>query len=140
MLIVLIALFAVALVAPWIFRVTDRAGFFVLAAVPAAGFIWVLTQMPHILHSEQLLASGAAADAANDPLVRTYPWLTEIGVELSFRMDTLAALMSLIVLGVGALVLVYCSRYFSAGDPRNGTFGAQLFGFRRRHVRAGHHR
>ncbi|PXA78567.1 Na+/H+ antiporter subunit A [Auritidibacter ignavus] len=129
MLIVLIALFAVALVAPWIFRVTDRAGFFVLAAVPAAGFIWVLTQMPHILHSEQLLASGAAADAANDPLVRTYPWLTEIGVELSFRMDTLAALMSLIVLGVGALVLVYCSRYFSAGDPRNGTFGAQLLAF-----------
>ena len=42
MLTVLIALFAVALVAPLIFRRTERNGFYVLAAVPAAGFVWLL--------------------------------------------------------------------------------------------------
>ena len=129
MLIVLIALFAVAMVAPLIFRVMDRSGFLVLAAVPAAGFIWLCTQLPHILASDELLAAGSGADGAGDPLVQTFDWLPSLGVQLSFRMDTLAAFMGLIVLGVGALVLVYCARYFSAGDPKLGSFGAVLLAF-----------
>ena len=40
MLTVLIALFAMALVAPLVFRVADRNGFYVLAAVPAAAVGW----------------------------------------------------------------------------------------------------
>ena len=37
--------------------------------------------------------------------------------------------MSLLVLGVGALVLVYCARYFKKKDQDLGGFGAQLLAF-----------
>lgn len=129
MLIVLIALFAVALVAPLIFRYMGRGGFLVLAAAPAAGFIWLCTQLPNILRSDELLAAGSEADTSGTALVQSYEWLPSLGVHLSFRMDTLAAFMGLIVLGIGALVLVYCTRYFSAGDPKIGSFGAVLLAF-----------
>lgn len=129
MLIVLIALFAVALIAPWIFRYTDRSGFLLLAIVPASGFIWLCTQLPRVLRSDDLLGSGSAADTAGDSLVRTYEWVPSLGMELSFRLDTLAIFMGLIVLGVGAAVLVYCARYFTHGSPRIGLFGALMVAF-----------
>ena len=48
MLVTLTALFVVALAAPVIFRWTGRQGFYLLAAAPAAGFVWLLTQLPHV--------------------------------------------------------------------------------------------
>ena len=44
-------------------------------------------------------------------------------------MDALAWVMSLLVLGVGSLVLVYCARYFKNEDHYLGGFGAQLLAF-----------
>ncbi|MEO6531758.1 MAG: Na+/H+ antiporter subunit A, partial [Specibacter sp.] len=41
----------------------------------------------------------------------------------------LSWLMSLLVLGVGALVLAYCARYFKTDDAGLGGFGAQLLAF-----------
>jgi multicomponent Na+:H+ antiporter subunit A len=128
-LIVLLALFLVALIAPLIIRQWGRAGFLVLAAVPAAGFIWLATQLPKVLNSEQLLASGAAADSHESNLVQTWEWIPFLGIELSFRLDTLSAFLGLIVLGVGAAILVYCARYFLADEPRLGSFAAQFLAF-----------
>jgi multicomponent Na+:H+ antiporter subunit A len=127
---VLIALFAVALVAPLIFRFADRNGFYVLAAVPAIGFIWLLSRLPEVLEAQHAVNAGAAPPGhAPDGLVQTYAWIPDLGIELSFRMDALAAFMGLIVLGVGALVLAYCARYFQRHEPRNASFGAQLVAF-----------
>ncbi|GAA2039718.1 Na+/H+ antiporter subunit A [Yaniella flava] len=129
MLIVLLALFLVALVAPVIIERTGRSGFLILAAVPAAGFVWLAAQLPKVLASEELLASGAAGDRQDSVLVQTWDWIPRLGVQLSFRLDTLSAFMGLIVLGVGAAVLVYCARYFLADERRLGTFGAQFLAF-----------
>jgi multicomponent Na+:H+ antiporter subunit A len=130
MLTVLIALFAMALVAPLIFRVADRNGFFILAAVPAAGFIWLLFQLPDVLAVQDAVNSGSSPPAsATGGLVQTYQWVPDLGINLSFRMDALATFMGLIVLGVGALVLAYCARYFKKHEPRNASFGAQLIAF-----------
>ncbi|WMY78377.1 Na+/H+ antiporter subunit A [Citricoccus sp. I39-566] len=130
MLTVLIALFAVALVAPLIFRVADRNAFYVLAAVPAVGFLWLLTRLPAVLEAQQAVNSGAIPPGAEPGgLVQTYPWIPDLGIELTFRMDALATFMGLIVLGVGALVLAYCARYFQNNEPRNAAFGAQLLAF-----------
>ena len=118
MLIVLLALFLVALIAPLIIHKWGRQGFLILASVPAAGFIWVATQIPKVLASEELLASGAAADSHDSSLAQTWEWIPQLGIQLSFRLDTLSAFLSLIVLGVGAAVLVYCARYFLADEPR----------------------
>ncbi|MFC7403392.1 Na+/H+ antiporter subunit A [Citricoccus sp. GCM10030269] len=130
MLTVLIALFAMALVAPLIFRAFDRNGFYVLAAVPALGFFWLVFQLPRVLELQNTVNSGAAAPENLDGgLVQSSSWIPDLGIEFSFRMDALSAYMGLIVLGVGALVLAYCARYFNAHDSRNGAFGGQLIAF-----------
>ena len=130
MLTVLIALFAVALVAPLIFRFADRNGFYVLAAVPAIGFIWLLSRLPEVLEAQHAVNAGAAPPGhAPDGLVQTYAWIPDLGIELSFRMDALAAFMGLIVLGVGALVLAYCRWYFQRREPRIGLLRRLLVAF-----------
>ena len=53
MLTVLIAMFALALGAPVLFSRLGRSAFFVLAAAPAAGFAWLLLQLPAVLAADQ---------------------------------------------------------------------------------------
>lgn len=125
MLIVLIALFAVASIAPLIFRQMGRSAFYVLAAVPAAGLGWLLATFPTYTDTDQGLASGQP----NAPPSVVVPWIPELQLELAFRMDALSAVLSLLVLGVGALVLAYCARYFKEEDPNIAPFGAQLLAF-----------
>lgn len=111
--------FVVALIAPFFFRFLGRNAFYVLAAVPAGSFIW-------------LIAQDAAIDAGNPP-VEVLPWIPDFGLQLSFQLDDLAWLLSLLILGVGALVLAYCARYFKANDgafqAHGAGFGAQLLAF-----------
>ncbi|PAW32010.1 Na+/H+ antiporter subunit A [Micrococcus luteus] len=129
MLVILTALFVVALAAPVIFRWTGRQGFYLLAAAPAAGFVWLLTQLPHVFALQEALDAGRPVPASAAHLDRAVPWVPYLEIELAFRMDVLAAFMSLIVLGVGALVLAYCARYFREHEPRNAVFGGQLLAF-----------
>ena len=125
MLVVLTVLFTVALVAPLMFRRMGRSAFYVLAAAPAAAFIWLLVTFPRYTGTDQTLASGAP----NAPPSIIIPWIPDLRVDLAFRMDALSAVLSILILGVGALVLFYCARYFRPGDPQMGAFGAQLLAF-----------
>ena len=52
------ALFAVAGIAPLIFRLMGRSAFYVLSAVPAAGFIWLLMTFGAYTGTGQGLGSG----------------------------------------------------------------------------------
>lgn len=114
MLAVLIAHAAIALLAPLLFARFGRSAFYVIAAVPAASFIWVLLQ------------GGAAHSGQWQQVI---PWLPTMDLAIALRTDSLAWVMSLIVLGIGALVLAYCARYFSEDSPDTGSFGAQLVAF-----------
>ncbi|WP_426764613.1 Na+/H+ antiporter subunit A [Pseudarthrobacter sp. 1G09] len=116
MITVLAVHFSVAVLAPLFFRKWGRNAFYALAAVPAASFVWLLFQYGPV-YSEQ----GAVAEVI--------PWIPGLHLEFAFRMDPLAWVMSLLVLGVGALVLLYCARYFKRKDQDLGAFGAQLLGF-----------
>ena len=116
MITVLAVHFAVAAVAPFLFRRLGRNAFFALAAVPAGSFAWLLLQ-----HGAVYSDGGATSV--------TLPWIPDLRLELAFRIDALAWVMSLLVLGVGALVLVYCARYFKNKDSYLGGFGAQLLAF-----------
>ncbi|WOH18267.1 Na+/H+ antiporter subunit A [Paenarthrobacter sp. GOM3] len=115
MLTVLAITFVAATVAPLIFRALGRNAFYVLAAVPAGAFVWLLFQY------------GPAYSAGG--MEEILPWIPSLKLELAFRMDPLAWMMSLLILGVGSLVLVYCARYFKNEDPDLGGFGAQLLAF-----------
>ncbi|CAN7568476.1 Na+/H+ antiporter subunit A [Arthrobacter sp. LjRoot14] len=128
MITVLAVHFAVAAVAPFFFRKFRRNTFYGLAAVPAGSFVWLLLQRDAVYQGAYGQAS-AAPPFTGSAVTEILPWIPELKIELAFRMDPLAWIMSLLVLGVGALVLVYCARYFKNKDSNLGGFGAQLLAF-----------
>src|SRR5690554_3068700 len=87
-----------------------------------------------------ILAIGPALGAAHAialagdvlggaPSVERVPWIPEFGIAFELRMDSLGWLMAMIATVVGALVLIYCARYFSPNEPGLGRFAAVLIGF-----------
>ena len=111
-----LAAFAVlALVTPFATRLLGRRVFVIIALLPAAVFVLLLTWLPGVL--------------AGTPVVETVPWIPTLDIALSFRLDALALLLALIVTGIGALVLLYCTRYFSDDEPALGRFAALLLAF-----------
>ncbi len=125
MLVVLTVLFTVSVVAPWLFSRMGRSAFYALAAAPAAGFVWLIFTFPRYTRADQ----AALAGNPNAPPSRLLEWVPELKLNLDFRMDDLAAVLALLILGVGALVLFYCARYFKTDDAGLGAFGAQLLAF-----------
>ena len=108
MLLLLLHLLA-ALLAPVLVRWWGRQAFLVLALVPAAGFVWVLGQLGAVL--------------AGNEVRETMPWVPELDLQIALRLDALALTFAALVTGVGALVFLYCARYFCparrgwAGSP-----------------------
>ena len=66
---------------------------------------------------------------AGGAVTQDIPWIPTLGISLSFRVDSLAWLLALVVTGIGALVLIYCARYFSPDEPGLGRFAALLLAF-----------
>src|SRR5699024_1886863 len=77
--------------------------------------VWALSQTSSVL-------------AGHGPQV-TVHWVASIGMNLTFRMDTLTWFMVLIVGAVGALVLAYCAWYFSSGAKFLGRFAGVFVAF-----------
>lgn len=112
----ILALFLLlALATPWTYRRLGTKTFYLLAAVPAVVLALVLTKTSQIL--------------AGRPWQESYQWIDQLNLALTFRMDTLSWIMSLLVLGVGSLVLFYCASYFTHSTGSDGHFAAYLFGF-----------
>ncbi|GGM08697.1 MULTISPECIES: Na+/H+ antiporter subunit A [Micromonospora] len=113
---VLVAVHALAaVVAPALVRRWGPRALYLVALPPAVTLGWALT------HTAQV--------RGGDPVVETVPWVPQLGLEIALRMGTLSWLMVLLVGGVGALVLAYSARYFSAGDPGLGRFAAVFVAF-----------
>jgi multicomponent Na+:H+ antiporter subunit A len=105
-----------AAVAPWLVRRLGARAFFLLSVVPAITAVWAL-------------AHSRAALSPHPPTTVT-AWAPSLGMELAFRLDPLAWLMTLVVSVIGTLVLVYCAGYFAGGDePGLGRFAGALTGF-----------
>ena len=60
-----------------------------------------------------ILLHGASTDVARTEVA----WLPSIGVNLIFRLDGLSWLFALLVVGIGALIVLYARYYMSAEDP-----------------------
>ncbi len=114
---VLCAHFLVAIFAPILFSRWGRSAFYFLAAVPGISFLWLVAEYKNVY-----------SNTLPSPSIEI-PWVPVLDLDLSFRMDHLSWLMSLLVLGIGALVLAYCARYFKTDDAGLGGFGAQLLAF-----------
>ena len=64
-----------------------------------------------------LFAMQLPAIGAGEILEVSYAWLPSLGIEFAFRLDGLSLLFSLLITGIGAMILSYAAYYF-AGDRR----------------------
>ncbi|WP_083884338.1 Na+/H+ antiporter subunit A [Nocardia higoensis] len=110
MLIILLAHACAALVAPVCVRMWGRRSFAALALVPFLSLGWVIANW------------GTTSDVQLE-------WAPSISMNFDLRFDSLAAVMAVLVLGIGALVLLYCMRYFEDDEPGLGQFAAYLVAF-----------
>lgn len=117
MLAILAAHAVATLLAPLLVYRWGRLAFYPLALVPLGSLVWVALHWP-----------GAGA-----PKTVNVAWVPELSMDITLRFDALAAIMSLLVLGIGALVLFYCAGYFHHHDghseKRLPSFAAELVAF-----------
>lgn len=106
--------FAGALAAPLLHRVGKRWAGLVIALIPASLFVYFARFLPAI-------ASGATFDSQ-------FAWVGELSIRLSFRLDGLSLLFSLLIIGIGTLVVIYASGYM-AGHEHEGRFYLMLLAF-----------
>src|SRR5690242_117587 len=103
--------FAPLLVYRW-----GRPAFYPLALVPLGSLFWVVSNWPS--------SRGTTVNVS---------WVPTLSMDITLRFDSLAAIMSVLVLGIGALVLFYCTDYFHHRDghteKRLPSFAAELVAF-----------
>lgn len=84
------------------------------ALAPALGLLLLFSQAPQVLTGTSLGVS--------------YPWIAQLGLNLSFRLDGLSFLFALLILGIGLLVILY-ARYYLSEQERVARFFACLLLF-----------
>ena len=92
-----------------------RSLFLWASVVPFVAFVFTAFQGPAVL-------SGEVPTEA-------VPWIPQLAISLTVRMDVLAWVLALVVTGVGGLVLVYCARYFERDEAGRARFAAVLVAF-----------
>lgn len=120
MLAILLAHTVGAAAAPWLVRRWGRAAFYPLGLIPLVSLVWVVLNWP----------SGPGDDHKT-----VVSWVPGLAMDIALRFDALSAIMSVLALGIGALVLFYCVEYFrpvspqTSIDPRLPSFAAKMVGF-----------
>ncbi len=71
-------------------------------AISLSSFILLVLQAPAIFNGQVL--------------IQTWSWLPQLGLDFSFRLDSLALLFSLLISGIGTLIYIYAYYYLS---PKN---------------------
>ena len=92
-------------------RRSGTAAAWALAAVTAVALGIVLAATPGVL--------------AGTPVAATWPWIPDLGLNVSLRLDGLALLFVGLILVIGLLVILYARYYLGPEDPP-GRFYAQL--------------
>ncbi|MDR3662570.1 MAG: Na+/H+ antiporter subunit A [Mycobacterium sp.] len=102
--------------APPLVRRWGRQAFYPLALAPAGSLIWLALNWP-----------GTGEQTVH------VDWVPQLSMDITLRLDALAAIMCVLVLGVGTLVLLYCAEYFHHHDGhterRLPSFAAELVAF-----------
>lgn len=115
MLALVLAHLAGAVIAPGLVRWLGTRAFLVLALVPAAAFGWALTRTA-VVRDDQVTTEVIA-------------WVPGLGLDLAFAMGSLQWVMTLVVTGIGALVLAYCAWYFADDEPGLVAFASSFVAF-----------
>ena len=59
-----------------------------------------------------LLLTQAQAVFNGETIIQTWSWLPQLGIDLSFRLDALGLLFSLLITGIGTLIFIYAQYRF----------------------------
>ena len=84
------------------------------AVLPTTALVMTLLNVPALLDGEQLRFSAT--------------WMSELALNLAFRLDGLSLLFNLLILGIGLLIILY-AHYYLAKDEPYGRFYAFLMLF-----------
>ncbi|MDN5893333.1 MAG: Na+/H+ antiporter subunit A [Nocardioides sp.] len=115
MLALVLAHFAIAALSPALVRFLGRRTFLVVASVPLVTFVWALTLTGRVSNGETL--------------TQYVEWLPNLHFDIVLRLGVLQWLMTLIVSGIGCLVLAYCAWYFDEDDPSLAQFSGVFVAF-----------
>jgi multicomponent Na+:H+ antiporter subunit A len=107
-LLVVLSGFVLALLAPWLYRWLGKQTGWVLSLLPLAITLYL---------AGRFLPSVAAGEA----IAVSYPWVPSLGINLSFYVDGLSLIFSLLIAGVGTVVVIYGGGYL-AKYPQVGRF------------------
>ncbi len=97
MLLVVLSGFILAALVPLFSKILKGNLAIVYSFLPLGLFVYFLTKLPYVL--------------AGEKLYETSTWVPSYGIDLSFRLDGLSMLFSLLITGIGALVFFYASYY-----------------------------
>ncbi|MEK9501736.1 monovalent cation/H+ antiporter subunit A [Gaopeijia maritima] len=112
LLIVLLPLLG-ALLPPWFVRWGRTQSAVAAGGAAGASFVLMLSLLPRVMAGETPSFS--------------VPWMPSIGLDLAFRMDGLGLLFSILILGIGLLVILYARHYLSREDPMGRFYAFLLF-------------
>ena len=111
----LAAYLLIALISPAVCQAMGRAGMILLALLPAATTAWAAVQIPAVLNGESRTTQ--------------MQWVPSISLAIDLRLDALAMVMTLVIAGIGTLVLLYSARYFPDKDEGLGRYSGSLIAF-----------
>jgi len=106
--------FAVALAAPWLYKIARKRTGWILASLPFGLFVYFL--------------SFASAIGSGEVFRSTRSWVPSLGISLSFNLDGLSLLFALLISGIGALIVIYGGGYLE-GHRHLGRFYAYILMF-----------
>ena len=72
---------------------------------------------------------GATRLGADYVATAEYDWVSGLDLAIGFQVDQVAAVMTLLVSGIGALVFIYAAGYFGPEAKGLGRFAATLLAF-----------
>ncbi len=107
--------FLAAAWSPALVRMLGRRAFLVLALVPAISFAWLL---PRVLTASE-----------GEPASESYGWAGSVGLDIDLVLGPVGGPIALLVTGIGALVLLYCTWYFKPDDTEMWRFTAVFTAF-----------
>ncbi len=99
--------FVIALVAPFINKALKDSTGWILSLLPLGIFAWFATFIPYI--------------AEGNVVRESWPWVAQLGINMSFYLDGLSLLFALIITGVGTFIMIYGGGYLQ-GHPQIGRF------------------
>ena len=114
MLIAVLAGFALAILAPVVSRVGPSRAGWLMGLLPSGLFLYFARFIPQV--------------QAGEKVFHHYPWLSDLGMDLSFLLDGLSLLFALMITAISSLVCIYSDGYLG-GHRDAGKFYSTLLAF-----------